>query len=117
MKTVTMIIQHAPYGADNKAWNALRLAGAALTEDMKVRIQLLDAGVHTARRGQTVPEGAANLEELMEMLMDCGAEVRACGMAMDQLGLTPDDLISGIARGSMKSLSSWMADSDAVLTF
>lgn len=29
MSTVTVIIQNAPYQSDNKAWHALRFAGAA----------------------------------------------------------------------------------------
>ena len=42
MKTVTIIIQNAPYIANNKAWHALRFAGAALIEDMTVQVHLLD---------------------------------------------------------------------------
>lgn len=30
MKNITIIIQNAPYQSDNKAWHALRFAGAAL---------------------------------------------------------------------------------------
>lgn len=32
MSTVTIVIQNAPYLEDNKAWHALRFAGAALTK-------------------------------------------------------------------------------------
>ncbi len=55
MSIVTVIIQNAPYKSDNKAWHALRFAGAALTEDMDVRVHLLDDGVEVGRKNQPRP--------------------------------------------------------------
>lgn len=117
MKTITIIIQNAPYQSDNKAWHALRFAGAALAEDMTVNVHLLDEGVRVGECDQTVPEGAVNLEQLLAELMECGLSVRACGMALDGCGYQPEHLIPGIERGSMKALASWVKDSDTVLTF
>ncbi len=116
-KTVTIIIQNAPYKGDNKAWHALRFAGAALIEDMKVRVHLLDDGALLARRNHQVPEGAVNLEKLLMELMECGLEVRACGMALNDCKLDERDLIPGIQQGSMKALAGWVRESDIVLTF
>lgn len=116
-KTITLIIQNAPYHADNKAWHALRFAGAALTEDMTVRVHLLDNGVNVGRRGHVVPVGAADLESLLSELMEFGLQVRACGMALDGCGIIDGELIRGIERGSMKALAQWVKESDAVLTF
>jgi len=45
MTTVTIVIQNPPYQENNKAWHALRFAGAALAEDMRVRVHLLDDAV------------------------------------------------------------------------
>ena len=72
MSSVTIVIQNAPYKEDNKAWHALRFAGAALAEDMQVRVHLLDDGVEVGRRDHKVPEGAADLESLLTELMECG---------------------------------------------
>lgn len=116
-KNLTIIIQNAPYQPDNKAWHALRFAGAALTEDMNVRVHLLDEGVRVGERDQSVPEGAVNLETLLAELIECGLSVRACGMSLDGCGFHPDNLIPGIERGSMKALAAWVKDSDTVLTF
>jgi uncharacterized membrane protein YdjX (TVP38/TMEM64 family)/rhodanese-related sulfurtransferase/sulfur relay (sulfurtransferase) complex TusBCD TusD component (DsrE family) len=116
-KTVTIVIQNAPYKGDNKAWHALRFAGAALTEDMKVRVHLLDDGVQLARRDQVVPAGATDLGQLLAELMECGLEVRACGMSLDGCKLDEKDLIPGIQQGSMKALASWAQESDIMLTF
>ena len=115
--TITIIIQNAPYKGDNKAWHALRFAGAALIEDMKVRVHLLDDGVQLARRGLPVPADAVNLEKLLAELMECGLEVRACGMALQDCKLDRRGLIPGVQQGSMKALASWVKESDIVLTF
>lgn len=117
MTTVTIVIQNAPYQADNKAWHALRFAGAALAEDMEVRVHLLDEGVHVGRKGHKVPDGSVNLEELLSELIECGLEVRACGMAVDGCGINEADLINGIEKGSMKALAGWVKTSDHVMTF
>ncbi len=116
-KVVTIIIQNAPYQSNNKAWHALRFAGAALAEGMTVRIHLLDDGAQLARRGHAVPPKAVDLEKLLAELMEFGLEVRACGMALNDCGLVEGDMIAGVEKGSMKALASWVKTSDAVLTF
>jgi len=117
MNTVTIVIQNAPYKSNNKAWHALRFAGAALTEDMNVRVHLLDDGVEVGHKNQQVPEGSVNLEELLSELMECGLEIRACGMALDDCAIDEDAMIDGIERGSMKALAAWVKTSDSVMTF
>jgi len=117
MSTVTIVIQNAPYKSDNKAWHALRFAGAALTEDMNVRVHLLDDGVEVGHKNQQVPEGFVNLEELLSELIECGLEVRACGMALDDCAINEDAMLDGIERGSMKALAAWVKTSDSVMTF
>lgn len=117
MKTITIIIQNAPYQPDNKAWHALRFAGAALADDMHVRVHLLDDGVEVGRHSHAVPEGAVNLEQLLCELIEYGLEACACGMALDGCGITEGDLLPGIERGSMKALAAWVKDSDHVMTF
>lgn len=117
MSTVTIVIQNAPYKTDNKAWHALRFAGAALAEDMAVRVHLLDDGVELGRRGHKVAEGIVNLEELLSELIECGLVVRACGMAVDGCGISETELIEGIEKGSMRALAAWVKDSDQVMVF
>ena len=116
-KTITIIIQNPPYKGDNKAWHALRFAGAALAEGMNVRVHLLDDGVQAGKREQKPPEGVVNLKELTEELMGYGLEVNACGLALDGCKLTEGEMIPGINRGSMKTLAGWVSVSDFVVTF
>jgi tRNA 2-thiouridine synthesizing protein D len=80
MTTLTIIIQDPPYAEGNKAWHALRLAGASMVEGMAVQVSLLEQGVEIARRGQRPPEGHTNLEDLLNELIERGlkAEGAAC---------------------------------------
>ncbi|MBI5750612.1 MAG: YeeE/YedE family protein [Hydrogenophilales bacterium] len=116
-KTITIIIQNPPYKGDNKAWHGLRFAGASIAEGMNVHVHLLDDGVEVGKRGQKPPDGAVNLEELLKELMEYGLEVNACGLALDGCKLTESEMISGINRGSMKTLASWVNSSDLLVTF
>ncbi len=117
MSTVTIVIQNAPYQSDNKAWHALRFAGAAMTEDMTVRVHLLDDGGEVGRKNHVVPEGKTDLEKLLAELIECGLQVRACGMALNDCAIDESAMIAGIERGSMKALAAWVKDSDQVMVF
>jgi sulfur relay (sulfurtransferase) complex TusBCD TusD component (DsrE family) len=117
MTTVTIVIQKSPYQENNKAWHALRFAGAALAEDMAVRVHLLDDGVEVGRHSHQVPEGAVNLEELLSELMECGLEVSACGMALNECAIDASAMLPGIECGSMKALANWVKGSDHVMVF
>lgn len=116
-KIVTIIIQNAPYQEGNKAWHALRFAGAALAQGMDVRVHLLDDGVQAGRRDQVVPEGETDLEKLMKEFMEFGMEVKACGMSLGDCALDEESMIVGVDKGSMQSLACWVNESDHVLTF
>ena len=58
-----------------------------------------------------------NLETLLAELIECGLEVRACGMALDGCAIYDAILIEGIERGSMKALAGWVKDSNKVMVF
>ena len=117
MKTVTIVIQEPPYAGNKKAYDGLRLAGACLAEDLGVRIFLLSGGIDVGRRQQSPPEGHPHLGDLLGQLLEYGAEVMACGVCMDECGMVQSDLIEGVGRGSMKSLATWIAESQWALTF
>ena len=117
MTTVTIVIQNAPCQENNKAWHALRFAGAALAEDMAVRVHLLDDGVEVGRHGQQVPEGAVDLGALPGEFMECRLGVSACGMALEDCALDETAMLPGIEYGSMKALANRVKESDHVMVF
>lgn len=88
-----------------------------MAEDMTVRVHLLDDGVEVGRHSHQVPEGAANLEELLDELIKCGLQVSACGMALNDCAIDESAMLSGINCGSMKALANWVKESDHVMVF
>jgi uncharacterized protein involved in oxidation of intracellular sulfur len=116
MDTMTLIIQEPPYGTE-KAWNALRLAQALLTQDTQVKIFLLGDSVGMAKMGQEVPGGYYNLGKMLEPLTEKGVEVKACTTCCKARGLKAGDLIKGVEIGGMTDLARWTKDSRQVITF
>jgi sulfur relay (sulfurtransferase) complex TusBCD TusD component (DsrE family) len=116
MSSIVIVIQSKPY-IDNKAWDAIRFAGASLVEDMDVRIHLLGEGVEIARKGHQALNNHANLEDLISEFIECGINVSACGKSLDDLKITESDMIADIEKGSMKALASWVNNSNHSMIF
>lgn len=90
LESLTIVINDPAYGSE-RAWNALRLALASVSESMKmdVRVFLMGDAVTIAKRGQSPPEGYYNLENMLKDLLGKGTVVRVCGTCMNSRGLEP----------------------------
>jgi uncharacterized protein involved in oxidation of intracellular sulfur len=116
MTSTLFIVNDAPYG-DERAYNALRLAGTlAAREGQSVRLFLIADAVVCAKNGQKVPEGYYNVQLMLGKVLRKG-EVGLCGTCMDARGLRDDELIEGARRGTMAQLADWTAEADKVLVF
>lgn len=116
MTTTLFILNDAPYG-NERAYNALRLAGAlAGREGEQVRLFLLADAVACAKSGQKVPQGYYNVNLMLGKLIRAG-EVGVCGTCMDARGLTEVDLQEGARRSTLAELAEWTAAADKVLVF
>lgn len=116
MTTTLIIINDAPYG-NERAYNALRLAGAlAGKEGQQVRVFLLADAVACAKAGQKVPEGYYNVQRMLAKVLRSG-EVALCGTCMDARGLAESELVEGARRGTMSLLADWTAAAEKVLVF
>lgn len=116
MALTLFIVNDAPYG-NERAYNALRLAGAlASREGQAVRLFLMADGVTCAKTGQKVPEGYYNVQLMLGKVARKG-EVALCGTCMDARGLRDDELIEGARRGTLAQLADWTAEADKVLVF
>lgn len=117
MSTSTLfILNDAPYG-NERAYNALRLAGAlAAKEDQQVRLFLMADAVACAKAGQKVPEGYYNVQLMLGKVLRKG-EVGLCGTCMDARGLTQAEMVEGAARSTLAQLAEWTAQADKVLVF
>ncbi len=116
MTFTLFIVNDAPYG-NERAYNALRLAGAlASREGQAVRLFLMADAVTCAKSGQKVPEGYYNVQFMLGKVIRKG-EVGLCGTCMDARGLRDEELIEGARRGSLAQLADWTAEADKVLVF
>ena len=115
---LTIIINDAPYGIE-KPWNALRLASTSVTPelDMTVRVFLMGDSVVAAKKGQKTPEGYYNMEKMLQSLVSKGVEVKTCGTCINARGISDEDLVEGVERGTMKILATWIKESDRVVSF
>lgn len=116
MEKVTIIINDAPYGTE-KAWNALRYAGALLVSKVKVNIFLLGDSVGVVKRGQITPKGYYNLEAMVKDLVSRGVIIKACGTCCKARGLSQADMIEGVEIGRMVDLTRWTCESDGMVSF
>ena len=116
MQSITIILNELPYKND-KAWNALRLAGSLLEQDVKVNIFLLEDGVDAGKEHQETHGKDYNLETLTKELLAKNVPFVACSTCIKACGISKEKMIDGIVPGFMRDLAKWVSDSDKVLTF
>ena len=116
MQTITIIINELPYKND-KAWNALRLAGKLLNQDVKVKIFLLEDGVDVGKENQDVKGKEYNLEELTKKLLAKDVPFIVCSTCLKVCGISKEKLIYEIIDGHMSDLAKLVKESEKVLTF
>lgn len=116
MSAILFIINDAPYG-NERAYNALRLAGALSAKDeQQVRVFLMADAVGCAKAGQKVPEGFYNVQLMLGKVAHKG-EVALCGTCMDARGLTEQELMPEARRSTLAQLADWTITADKVLVF
>jgi uncharacterized protein involved in oxidation of intracellular sulfur len=116
MTNTLFILNEGPYG-NERAYNALRLAGALIgREGQQVRLFLLADGVVCAKAGQKVPPGYYSIELMLGKVIRQG-EVSLCGTCMDARGLAATELMEGARRSTLAQLADWTVEADKVLVF
>ncbi len=112
----TLIVTEGP--ASLKAWNALRLVAALISQDKKVMIFLLDDGVYLAKKEQKPVDKLSELaaDRRLSDLMAMGAAVETCGVCIEHRGLLPSDLVDGVTVSTMVDLARSIANSQHVIT-
>ncbi len=116
MTFTLFIVNDAPYG-NERAYNALRLAGALGSRDgQAVRLFLMADAVGCAKSGQKVPQGYYSVQIMLGKVARKG-EVGLCGTCMDARGMQDADLAAGTKRSTLKELADWTVLADKVLVF
>ncbi|MEZ5289771.1 MAG: DsrE family protein [Vicinamibacterales bacterium] len=117
MAKTLFIINDPPYGTE-RAYNALRLAGAlAKREGMEVRVFLIGDAASAAKKDQKAPQGYYNLELMLRAVTRRGGEVGVCGTCMDARGMSDAELSDGTRRSTLEQLTDWTQWADKVIAF
>jgi uncharacterized protein involved in oxidation of intracellular sulfur len=114
---ILMVLNEAPYGSE-RTYNGLRLAGSlARKEGVELRVFLMGDAVGGAHRGQKVPSGYYNVQNMLLVVLRHQAAVGVCGSCMDARGITDADLVEGARRSSMDELTAWTLEAEKTLVF
>ncbi|HEY5716320.1 MAG TPA: DsrE/DsrF/TusD sulfur relay family protein [Psychromonas sp.] len=118
MQTLLFILNDGPYGSE-KTFNALRLAlniKEQYEQDVVIKLFLMSDAVTSALLNQRPVEGY-NIEQMLEILLAQGAELKLCKTCTDARGVTELPLIEGAQISTLIELSQWTFEADKVLTF
>lgn len=114
---ILVVVNDPPYGSE-RAYNALRLAGAlARSESVQVRVFLAGDAASCAHGGQRVPQGYYNIQTMISAVVKQGGKVGVCGTCMDARGIGEAHLVEGTHRSSLEEWAAWTKEADKVVTF
>ncbi len=114
MRKTLLILHASPQAADQRAYTALRLAGALLADNKEVQLFLVEDGAKLID-----PQLSADnpCRGLFYELLDVGLAVQVCGATLHKMGGDEGYLLPGVQKGSMKLLSALMSEADEIITF
>ena len=116
MRTL-FIVNDPPYGSE-RSYNALRLAASLATrENEEVWVYLMGDAAAGAKAGQSVPKGFYNFEALLRLVISYGGAIAACGTCLEARGIAEGELVEGLQKTTLQTLTDWVQEVDRVLTF
>jgi sulfur relay (sulfurtransferase) DsrF/TusC family protein len=117
MGNICIILRRPPYGSVD-ASEAIRHCLGGITEDMSVKLVLVDGGVNTAKKGQnTEATEYLNMESGIIDCIDMGAEVYSDKASMEEERLKNGDLAEGVRIANSSEIANIISNSDTTLIF
>jgi sulfur relay (sulfurtransferase) DsrF/TusC family protein len=117
MENVTILLRRAPYGSVDAA-EALRHALGGVTNDMAVRLILVDGGVQAARKGQDIGSTEyLSAEEGLKDCLDMGVEVYADRSSLREERVEAEDLTEGVKVAGGAEIAGLMGEAAVTLIF
>lgn len=112
----TFILNDAPYGSE-RSYNGLRLAVSLCKKGEDVQVFLMGDAAACGKAGQTTPNGYYNLGRMAQSLLKRGGKIYACGTCCEARGIAEKELIEGVVKSDLETITNWVAGSDKVLVF
>jgi len=117
MGSICIVLRRPPYGTVD-ASEAIRHSLGGITEDMSVKLILVDGGVNTAKKGQNTDSTEyLNMESGIVDCIEMGAEVYADNMSMVEACLEARDLIEGVRISNSSEIADIIRNSDTTMIF
>ena len=117
MGSICIILRRPPYGTVD-ASEAIRHSLGGVTEDMSVKLILVDGGVNTAKKGQhTESTEYLNMESGIIDCIDMGADVYAEISSIEEEHLESNDLVEGVRIISSSEIAVIIGNSDTTMIF
>jgi uncharacterized protein involved in oxidation of intracellular sulfur len=116
MRTL-FIVNDPPYGSE-RSYNALRLAASLATrENEEVWVYLMGDATSGAKAGQSVPKGYYNFGALLRLVISYGGAIAVCGTCLEARGIAEGEMVEGLQKTTLQTLTDWVQEVDRVLTF
>jgi len=115
-----LIIVHAPAYGSERMLSALRLATAIAaqeSETVDLRLFMMSDAVTVGLPMQAPAEAGGGLQQMLEALVQHGAQIRLCRTCALVRGVADVTLIPGVTIGTLPELAEWTLAADKVVTF
>jgi uncharacterized protein involved in oxidation of intracellular sulfur len=110
-------VNDPPYGSE-RSYNALRLAASLATrENEEVWVYLMGDAAAGAKAGQSVPKGFYNFEALLRLVISYGGAIGVCGTCLEARGIAEGEMVEGLQKTTLQTLTDWVQEVDRVLTY
>lgn len=119
MQSVLIIVHSPAYGSE-RMLSALRLATAIASQELEtvdLRIFMMSDAVTVGLPNQLDATAGAGLQQMLEGLIEHGAQIRLCRTCALARGLGELSLIPGVSIGTLAELAEAALAADKVITF
>ena len=117
MQSISIILRKPPYGTVD-ASEAIRHALGAITEELPVRLILVDGGIYAGLKNQDMgTTGYLSAEEGIRDCLDMGAAVYADRTSMESAGIEESEPIDGVTVSDQAEISAAMKGSGTTMIF
>ncbi|MEW6108917.1 MAG: DsrE family protein [Nitrospirota bacterium] len=117
MVNISIILRRPPYGTVD-APEAIRHTLGAITEDMSVKLILMDGGVNAARKNQDISDTEyLSAEDGIRDCIDMGADVYADNISLMEEHLEPDDITDGVIISGSSEIAKIIKESETTMIF
>lgn len=117
MGSISIILRRPPYGSVD-APEAIRHALGGITEDMSVKLILVDGGINAAKKGHDISDTEyLSIESGIRDCIDMGVDVYADKTSLRDEHLEGDDIIEGVIVANSSEIAEIIKESDTTMIF